>query len=53
MYKLTLVLLLAPFALFSLVVAIPKPVPDKIDELEKRQSNYHNYIGKVRASLPT
>ena len=53
MYKLTLVLLLAPFALFSLVVAIPKPVPDKIDELEKRQSNHHDYIGKVRASLPT
>ena len=53
MYKLTSVLLLAPFALFSLVVAIPKPVPDKIDELEKRQSNYYGYGGKVRASLPT
>jgi hypothetical protein len=52
MYNLTLVPL---FALFSLVFAIPKPGPEKIDELERRDGQI--FIGQVRAyrhiSLPS
>ncbi|KAF8468071.1 hypothetical protein DFH94DRAFT_285422 [Russula ochroleuca] len=42
MYNLTLVPL---FALFSLVFAIPKPGPEKIDELERRDGQI--FIGQA------